>query len=213
MPRSARQRTLGRPASPWLTLGEASALLGITPGTLRRWADNGDIAAFTTPGGHRRFPRATVEAMLPPRPARNRRPLGLSADRVSAAYRTAAARPTLPWLAGIGEADRSELRDRGRRLVDVLLAVVERPPSESERVLVEAEMEAMKYGQLARRLGASATETVQGFLHFRSPFVGELARTADRRRLQSREATSLIVRAEAALDRLLLAAMAGYAEE
>ena len=46
--------------SPWLSLGEASRLLGVTPATLRRWADHGDVAAFVTPGGHRRFPRTVI---------------------------------------------------------------------------------------------------------------------------------------------------------
>ncbi|HEV8654065.1 MAG TPA: helix-turn-helix domain-containing protein, partial [Candidatus Limnocylindria bacterium] len=39
----------------WLTLGEASRILGVDPDTLRRWADNGKVEVFTTPGGHRRF--------------------------------------------------------------------------------------------------------------------------------------------------------------
>src|SRR3984893_16575989 len=66
--------------SPWLSLGEASRLLGITPGTLRRWADQGDVAAFVTPGGHRRFPRSAIESLVPQ--TRTRRPLltGLTAS-------------------------------------------------------------------------------------------------------------------------------------
>ena len=37
-----------------LSLGPASRLLGVDPDTLRRWADEGRIEAFTTAGGHRR---------------------------------------------------------------------------------------------------------------------------------------------------------------
>src|SRR2546421_9809590 len=55
----------------WLTLGEASRILGVDPDTLRRWADSGKIDVFTTPGGHRRFIRSSIDAMLPrPRQAR-----------------------------------------------------------------------------------------------------------------------------------------------
>ena len=39
----------------WMTLGEASRYLGVHYSTLRSWSDDGDIAVFRTPGGHRRF--------------------------------------------------------------------------------------------------------------------------------------------------------------
>ena len=44
----------------WLSTTEASRELGVHPDTLRRWADAGDIAAFVTPGNHRRFARGVV---------------------------------------------------------------------------------------------------------------------------------------------------------
>ncbi len=39
----------------WLSLQEASERLGVSPATLRLWADHGRVHAFRTPGGHRRF--------------------------------------------------------------------------------------------------------------------------------------------------------------
>ena len=33
----------------WLTIHEASDLIGVSPATLRRWSDAGEIRAFTTP--------------------------------------------------------------------------------------------------------------------------------------------------------------------
>src|SRR5947208_10104453 len=74
----------------WLTLGEASRILGVDPDTLRRWADSGKIEVFTTPGGHRRFMRSSIDAMLPrPRQARRQSlsALGEAPDRVSAEFR------------------------------------------------------------------------------------------------------------------------------
>src|SRR2546421_12821182 len=74
----------------WLTLGEASRILGVDPDTLRRWADSGKIEVFTTPGGDRRFMRASIDAMLP-RPRQGRRQsltaLGEAPDRASAEVR------------------------------------------------------------------------------------------------------------------------------
>jgi excisionase family DNA binding protein len=49
--------------SEWIAAGEAVAILGVSPATLRRWADAGHLSCFTTPGGHRRFDRSTVMAL------------------------------------------------------------------------------------------------------------------------------------------------------
>jgi excisionase family DNA binding protein len=55
----------------WLTVGQAARYLGVAQGTIRKWADQSRIPAFYTPGGHRRFRRADLEAFLgrsgPPR--------------------------------------------------------------------------------------------------------------------------------------------------
>ena len=51
-----------RPAGS-LRLGEAAALLGVSPITLRRWADDGKVASQRTPGGQRRFRREDLQAV------------------------------------------------------------------------------------------------------------------------------------------------------
>jgi excisionase family DNA binding protein len=48
----------------WLTVGQAAKHLGVAERTLRRWATDGRIPAYSTPGGHRRFRVADVEAFL-----------------------------------------------------------------------------------------------------------------------------------------------------
>ncbi|MHB8891062.1 MAG: helix-turn-helix domain-containing protein, partial [Candidatus Limnocylindrales bacterium] len=53
-----------RPLPDRLPLGAASRMLGVDPDTLRRWADEGRVPAFTTPGGHRRFDRRALERMI-----------------------------------------------------------------------------------------------------------------------------------------------------
>ena len=46
-----------------LTTGEVAALFAVTPETVAAWADSGKLASFRTPGGHRRFYRADVDAL------------------------------------------------------------------------------------------------------------------------------------------------------
>lgn len=196
-------------ANHWFTLGEASRTLGVTPNTLRRWADRGQIPSFTTPGGHRRFLVTAVQALVPAR--RKRRPaLASSSDQMARAYRRA--RPLGPklghavWLSNLSEGERLRFRERGMQLVGDLLKHLDAERGD----LTVAERHASEYGAEAAKVGASLSDTVEGFLRFRKPFVDGLAALAPRRRLDTREATALMVDAESALDRLLVALMTGH---
>jgi excisionase family DNA binding protein len=59
-------RTLRAPAADpdWLTLGQAAKYLGVAQSTIRKWSDQGRVPAFYTPGGHRRYRRADLDAFL-----------------------------------------------------------------------------------------------------------------------------------------------------
>lgn len=58
----------GRPGPPdpnqLLVPSEAASLLGVTTKTLGRWARAGRLEAVVTPGGHRRYRRHVIEALL-----------------------------------------------------------------------------------------------------------------------------------------------------
>lgn len=45
------EETLAKP----LSTGDVAALFGVTPKTVVRWADEGKLPYFQTPGGHYRF--------------------------------------------------------------------------------------------------------------------------------------------------------------
>ena len=50
-------------ASPMMTPGEAASAFRVDTRTLARWCRDGKIPYITTPGGHRRYPRAEVMAL------------------------------------------------------------------------------------------------------------------------------------------------------
>ncbi len=206
----------------WLSLGEASRMLGISQGTLRRWADRGQVASFTTPGGHRRFPRATIQALLPA--SRARRPaladLGASRERMAGAYRrlieVSEGRPPslLSVLSDLPDSERQLFRERGSRMVECLVAHLDAAaPGPAMANLHEAAGHAAEYGASTARLGAPLSEAVETFLRFRAPFIAELAATARRRGLDTREATGLLVDADSAFDKLLMSFIEGWQAE
>lgn len=199
----------------WLGLGEASRFLGVAPGTLRRWSDDGRVSAFTTPGGHRRYRRAALERLVPP--DRAGRPVlaqsGLTLSRLARAYRSEArtAVGAMPWLGGLTSDQREWFRVHGRELAQQLVLHLDsRDADERAETLRRAAEGAAGYGRLAATLGLSLSHTVEGFLQFRRPFLHQLASLATQRALDVSSTTALMETAEKAMDRLLLSAMTGH---
>ena len=52
------------PADELLTLTQVAQLFGVNPKTVTRWANSGRLGFIRTPGGHRRFRRSEITALL-----------------------------------------------------------------------------------------------------------------------------------------------------
>jgi excisionase family DNA binding protein len=210
-------RTSPRPASPsrtWLTMHEASDLIGVSQATLRRWAEAGDVEAFVTPGGHRRFTQGAILGLLPRpgRPHRSLRELGETPERIVRQYRRELAGANAPtWVPALAESERESFREPGRRILGSVIAYLDaETPADGEIELARARVAAAEYGRLAagRALGVQASTAA--FLRFRAPFLEELATTVRRRRVETSDAISLIIAAASVFDRLLLALLEGH---
>ncbi|HEY8095038.1 MAG TPA: response regulator [Methylobacter sp.] len=85
---------------PYLTPSEAAKLLMVSPITVRAWAQKGLLSSETTPGGHRRFLRESVEQFakqskaVPPR--NDLRVLIVDDDKQVAGF-------LVEWLTGLDE--------------------------------------------------------------------------------------------------------------
>jgi excisionase family DNA binding protein len=205
-----------RPLPDRLALGDASRLLGVDPDTLRRWADEGRVPAFTTPGGHRRFERRALERLIAARrtgPAGGLAGLGATQDRLSAAYRRrygAVHGDALDPRARVPASDREVFRDGGRRLVEALVRYLD----ETGRERAQAERDAVDLtADLAERLahhGVPLGDAVSLFVAARRPFLAELSVMARRRDVEGARVGRLYDTSTGLLDRLLLAFVAAH---
>jgi hypothetical protein len=191
-------------------------MLGVDPDTLRRWADNGKIEVFTTPGGHRRFLRASIDSLVPrAKPAR--RPslssMGEAPDRIAAEFRKRVRTELTDqdWRARFDEGSLRWFRERGMRMSDLLLGSLDTARrSGRDQLLAQAESLGREYGAEAKRAGLSLGEATQAFLFFRARFMAEIAHVARRRNVETSQASALFADADAALDRIILALIAGH---
>jgi excisionase family DNA binding protein len=205
------------PDDPWLALGAASRLVGVAPDTLRRWADSGRVESFVTPGGHRRFLRSALEAMMNA-PRRHRygvdRLTG-SAGTISGEVHRRMARSGAapPWQARLSAEQRADFRRWGQRTFNLVLEYVA-TGKRAERALLLGEAEKMGalYGAEASRAGLSLAEAVEAFLFYRSPVLEAIAAHLRRRSAELTDLTTAYREATAAIDGVLTALVASYRE-
>jgi excisionase family DNA binding protein len=157
----------------WISLQEASALLGVTPSTIRRWGDTGRVPVKRTLGGHRRFEREAIVKL-----AHGQKP-----TQLQSAPQTLLTRPqAAPWGIDPNEMARQQwhsnlvrhagaahLRGVGQRLLGLLMQYINRR-EQDQRFLDEARSLSMTYGREAQHAGVSLHDTVEAFLFFRRAF-------------------------------------------
>ena len=199
----------------WLPLGRASKLVGVDPDTLRRWADEGRVEVYLTPGGHRRFQRRSLERLVRSRSRERVRisRLGAPAEKLVAAYRRAYRQGSdlaPDPVEAIPESERDTYREAGRRLVDALVIHLDTDGAPRRSALQEACDTAEDIGAHLAHSGAGLTEAVTLFVSARKPFMSELSALARRRALDSRQVSMLFDQASAALDQCLLSFITGH---
>jgi excisionase family DNA binding protein len=148
----------------WMGLGEASALLGVHPSTLRRWSDDGQVPFRRTAGGHRRFDRRELELRL----------RGSSAQAESSQSSKDEAEPA--WRRQLGDgANVAQLRQMGQRLSGIVVQFLGRD-DEDPRLLTEATSLGRAYAVTSRDAGMSLAEAVEAFLFYRANLIRLLPR-------------------------------------
>lgn len=204
--RAPRQRPI-EPRPEWMSIHEASTLMGVSSATLRRWSDAGAIQTFTTPGGHRRFSRSAVARLLP---SNATEPLSRTRRReVSRVVRD------VSWFPDLDPDAQREMRRHARRISTALVAFTEAGAAdERASSLAEAESCAAACGELAAGRGVGLRETVEAFLTFRASYLRALIDTGSEHVNGdgARASAASVEAATDAFDRLVCRAMRAHEE-
>lgn len=195
----------------WLTLGDASKLLGVHPATLRQWSDEGKVRIFRTPGGHRRFSRADIERMLQVNPLRG---AGLSSFVFSAVLQHT--REGLPeamqqnWAQGIDEMERQRRRETGRQLITLASQMIaNHDPSAEQRA--EARRLGADYGRMMVRAGHELPDAVMAFIYFRDSLLETVFSLPETTGLNRDETLAIVRRINDLLSEVLREMMLAHA--
>jgi excisionase family DNA binding protein len=191
----------------WITLGEAAALLATPLSTVRRWGDQGVLQVRRTPGGHRRFSRASVVAARDRAPGTP--PPVLPAPTPWNLDQTVLARQN--WHAHFQAAgDAGRMRGLGQRLLGLLIQYLTRREEDS-RFLAEGREIGAAYGTEAAQSAASLHDLVEAFLFFRSSFMAlALQVPTAAHATDAGEIARLWQRADRFMNEVLLGTIRGY---
>jgi excisionase family DNA binding protein len=196
----------GEETLPWLTLHAASALLGVAPATVRRWADAGRIPTRRTPGGHRRFDPQAVQTLAL---AQRQAPPAETGPVVPFGSPVPGQQPWHTHLTHHGPGT-VQMRELGQRLLGLLIQYLAWQ-GDDRRFLADARAVGVGYGEAARAMGVPMSEIVQAFLYFRRTFwhmalqIPPVAQAND-----VQEMNRISERIEHFMDAVLLSTILGY---
>jgi excisionase family DNA binding protein len=168
----------------WLSLRGASQRIGVSPATLRSWADQGRLPTFRTPGGHRRFRERDLDALASSsREATGNRSLHVLAHAALGRTRFEVADGWLAekeWYRRFPVGARDEHRELGRQVILALAELVS-GSSDAEAMNKRAEELGRAYGGLNRNHDIALGDALSAFHFFRDTFhdsLTELAKTS-----------------------------------
>jgi excisionase family DNA binding protein len=152
----------------WLSLSEASEILGVHPSTVRSWANQGRLPVHRTQGGHRRFRRSEVELWMDMMQADKMDSMDQVIQSTLMRTRVHISEGRLqeePWYQKLDDEARSQYRRSSRFLLQGLIASVAAEKTDAD---AEARSLGYEYAARGRRCGLNCSEAAHAFMFFRS---------------------------------------------
>jgi excisionase family DNA binding protein len=152
----------------WLTLSQASEILGVHPSTVRVWADQGYLHSQRTQGGHRRFRRSDLEVrMHTSHDQVTSEATSIYADvlRNTRVQINESNLEAQNWYLKMDDEARQQYRLSGRSLVQGLIGHL---TSNEDGLDAEARSLGYEYASRGQRVGLTNVEAAHAFQFFRT---------------------------------------------
>jgi excisionase family DNA binding protein len=204
-------RLTSRTSADWLSIRQASRLLGAHIGTVREWADAGLIPSYRTPGGHRRFSRTDLQKFLDQQKSPASTPT-LRTRALAHMRQELGAHPHADWLqftSQLDEQERARQRTFGQQLLACVVTFVEEP-NQREALLAEGRQIARQYGRAVMASGLSAGNAARATIHFRQLILKTVLEAHLGSRTGDEEDARLFQRVSTFLDEILFAIVEAY---
>jgi excisionase family DNA binding protein len=196
------------PAS-WLTLSQVAERLGVHPGTVRSWSDQGMLPVHRTQGGHRRYLTSELELWIQSQRADGQTDAGLMMQNALRSIRVQVSEGGLAqeaWYARLDDEAREQYRRSGRDLLQGLMHSLN-----SNVAGAEAESLGYEYAARGRRCGLNSVDAVHAFLFFRNMVNESMLVVFESAAIRSPQAWSdMLRRMTAFTDAILVALLETY---
>jgi excisionase family DNA binding protein len=197
-------------ASRWVTLGRACQILGVDESTLRRWADAGRLRVYRTPGGHRRFSLGNLEEMVSGEGrSQNADSIGRMAFARIRRELHRVKQQEGGWYGSLSDGERQQLRDLGRRLVEMVGEYMDKRTRRAG-LIDEAREIGGAYGRVLIEAGLALPGAVEAYIGFRKTMDETTRQASQRESLPMEEALDACGQVHSLGDQVLLGIAAAY---
>jgi excisionase family DNA binding protein len=186
-------------------------MLGVDESTLRRWADSGQVRAFRTLGGHRRFAESDIQDVVAGRDQEKGRydELGdMTVTRIRRKLQRPPAREST-WYSTVNEDSRERLRPLGRQLAALAADYLGRR-SRRATMLDHARELGQQYGDELAASGLPLSQAVEAFIFFRRTLGDATKQASQRHGLSAADAMSACEQVLALADEVLVGLTEAY---
>jgi len=193
----------------WLNLSEAAEILGVHPGTLRNWSNQGQISVHLTQGGHRRYLRSELEQWLQSQHVESPDEVRLVSQNAlrSTRYQISEGRLSQEaWYNKLDEEARTQYRQSGRTLLQGLMKFID----SDEKAISEAETIGYEYASRARRYNLSYVDAARAFLFFRDTLVESVIKVYGEANVPAKRATEMYTKIHTFTDDILISLLETY---
>lgn len=198
-----------------LTISEAAEILGVSEPALRTWTDEGQIKAFVTPGGHRRYLRTDLKKFI----GLNQKRLGIKSlteklEGTAAVHRDMDATTVSsgPWRGQMDEATQQKFSSLGRQLLTLLNQCVTKPSRPEDAIGAAGEI-GRSYGELTRDLNMPLVTSIRAFIQHRQPMLNTIFEMTKRGEMTERQIAEAIPLVDRAIDEALVALVKAHEQQ